>query len=145
MLCGGELSPHVVDAEVRSPHGTADQLPTCPVTQGTADPQKLPGLRSKRNCVCYWVEAMSVIDFIRDNWEVLFAGVGTSVLIFVLSLILRSRSRSAVKMKQRSGRGSVNLQAGRDIALGCSTDVDDRSRSSGRDEVDTPAGSEDGG
>jgi len=86
-----------------------------------------------------------VIDFIRDNWEVLFAGVGTSVLIFVLSLILRSRSRSAVKMKQRSGHGSVNLQAGRDIALGCSTDVDDRSRSSGTDEVDTPAGSEDGG
>ena len=124
------------------------QLTSCPLARSH---RVRPTSRSSPFCgtnvTAYTIgaEAMSVIDFIRDNWEVLFAGVGTSVLIFVLSLVLRSRSRSAVKMKQRSGHGSVNLQAGRDIALGCSTDVDDHSFPSGTDEVDTPAGSEDAG
>lgn len=55
-------------------------------------------------------------DSIIENWELLFSGFGGAFLIFVLGLIIRKKSSSS-SQKIRSGSGSTNVQAGRDVKL----------------------------
>lgn len=51
-----------------------------------------------------------------ENWKLLFSGVGGTLIVFVLGLIVRRRSNST-SQDISSGSGSTNLQAGGDVNL----------------------------
>ena len=52
-------------------------------------------------------------SFIRTNKEWIFSGIGVAVISFI-AYLLKTKSP---KQHQRGGRGSTNIQAGRDISI----------------------------
>lgn len=59
----------------------------------------------------------------KTNWGVLgtWAGVAVALLALVVGSVIQLRKRSsdgASRITQRSGRGSKNYQAGRDLTIG---------------------------
>jgi LPXTG-motif cell wall-anchored protein len=62
-----------------------------------------------------------MLDFIKDNWEILFSGIGTAVVVAILGYLLRRRRRNGSKsiaQKAKTGNGSQVVQAGRDAKVG---------------------------
>ena len=62
-----------------------------------------------------------MLDFIKDNWEILFSGIGTGIVVAILSYLLRQRRRNGSKsitQNAKTGNGSQVVQAGRDAKVG---------------------------
>ncbi|REG86558.1 hypothetical protein [Marinomonas pollencensis] len=55
------------------------------------------------------------MNWLIENKEWIFSGVGVSVIIFILSVL---RKNSDSKQVQKSGANSTNYQAGGDIKIG---------------------------
>jgi hypothetical protein len=55
------------------------------------------------------------MEWIIDNKEILLSGLGAAIVGAILTAWLTKNSRT--KQKQRSGKNSKNIQAGRDIKL----------------------------
>jgi hypothetical protein len=58
---------------------------------------------------------MSVIDWVVENRQWVFSGIGVAVVVAVSRLIWRHRSEGI--QEQSGGDQSMNLQAGRDIHI----------------------------
>ena len=65
-----------------------------------------------------------MLDFVRENWEVIFGGVGTAIVAAILGVVFKSR-RAREKPKQvgpslsaTAGNHSQIVQAGRDAKVG---------------------------
>jgi hypothetical protein len=64
------------------------------------------------------------MDFIKNNWQFVFGGVGTAIVAAVLGAYLKyyfdtrakakGPSSGGVSQKIQSGNNSINVQAGRD-------------------------------
>lgn len=62
-----------------------------------------------------------MIEFIETNWAIVFSGVGTAVVVAVLTHFLRRRNvKNSITLKQnaQAGQGSKIVQAGRDASVG---------------------------
>lgn len=59
---------------------------------------------------------MEFVDWVVDNKQWLFSGVGIVVVAWVLRLILKKRYASSIQTI-RSGDTSTNVQAGRDVRI----------------------------
>jgi hypothetical protein len=55
-----------------------------------------------------------IMDWIIQNTGWVFSGIGVAVITGIISLIFKKKEASA-KQTIRSGAGSTNYQAGRDI------------------------------
>lgn len=61
------------------------------------------------------------MDFLVDNWEVIFSGFGTAVVAAVLAMIFKKLSSGTENTKDQeanAGTGSQIIQAGRDANVG---------------------------
>jgi len=54
------------------------------------------------------------MDWIVENKEWIFSGIGVFVLGFVISIFARKGKQKSIKMKQKSGSNSTNIQIGGD-------------------------------
>jgi hypothetical protein len=63
-------------------------------------------------------------NWILNNKEWLFSGVGVAAIVSLVGFL--SRRKSASRQKQRSGRNSTNIQAGRDVTITNPPPTDDR-------------------
>ena len=62
-----------------------------------------------------------MLDFIKDNWEILFSGIGTAIVVAILGYLLRQRRRNnskSISQNAKTGNGSQIVQAGRDGKVG---------------------------
>jgi len=53
------------------------------------------------------------MNWIIENKEWIFSGIGVFILAFILNLLFKKRKRNI--MKQKSGSKSKNIQVGRDF------------------------------
>lgn len=60
------------------------------------------------------------MTWVAENWEVIFGGVGTAVVVAVLGVILKKRkpAQDASSQTIESGDNSTNIQVGRDYHKG---------------------------
>lgn len=56
-----------------------------------------------------------MLEWINDNKEIVFSGLGTAIVVFLLGKIFVSKSVSS--QKQSSGKESINIQAGGDVNI----------------------------
>ena len=62
-----------------------------------------------------------MLDFIKDNWEILFSGIGTAIVVAIIGYLLRQRRRNSsnsITQNAKTGNGSQVVQAGRDAKIG---------------------------
>lgn len=62
-----------------------------------------------------------MLNFILENWQIIFGGIGTAAVAAGLGWLLRKRAKEAAqKINQHasSGTGSQIIQAGRDVSVG---------------------------
>ncbi len=60
------------------------------------------------------------MDWIIDNKEWIFSGIGVSVVVFVMSLFIKSKKNNT--LNQSSGKNSINIQSANDINIGNNND-----------------------
>lgn len=60
------------------------------------------------------------MDWLIQNKEWLFSGVGIAIFSFIFSLFLKSKN--SLKQKQSSGKKSTNIQAGNNVNIGTKND-----------------------
>ena len=61
------------------------------------------------------------MEWLAANKAWLFSGIAVAVPLFIIGWLLTRPSRR-IKQKQKSGSGSVNIQAGGDISIGDKAD-----------------------
>jgi len=54
------------------------------------------------------------MDWIQDNKEWFFSGLGVFLVGLLFTVIRKRRNRKNINMKQKSGSDSTNIQIGRD-------------------------------
>lgn len=54
------------------------------------------------------------MQWIIDNVEWIFSGIGVFVLSGIITLIIKNRKAKIITMKQKSGSNSTNIQIGGD-------------------------------
>ena len=54
------------------------------------------------------------MNWIIENKEWLFSGIGIVLLSLLLKFFLKKRKEKSIKMKQKSGKNSTNIQVGGD-------------------------------
>ncbi|WP_373330684.1 hypothetical protein [Salmonirosea aquatica] len=54
------------------------------------------------------------MNWIIDNKEWIFSGIGVFIIGIVITFMTRERKNKSVKMKQKSGSNSKNIQIGGD-------------------------------
>jgi hypothetical protein len=59
-----------------------------------------------------------MMDWIWQNREWIFSGVGAALIGVLLGWMKRKRDTSGTVQSQHSGRNSTNIQAGRDVNIG---------------------------
>lgn len=59
------------------------------------------------------------MNWLIENKEWLFSGIGVSVILFIISLL---NKKTGLKQEQKSGANSTNYQSGRDIKIGSKND-----------------------
>lgn len=62
-----------------------------------------------------------MLEFLKSNWQILFSGVGTAILVAILGYVLRQRrdkSSKSIEQNVKAGNGSQVVQAGRDAKVG---------------------------
>jgi putative exporter of polyketide antibiotics len=63
----------------------------------------------------------NMLDFIKNNWKILFSGIGTAIVVAILGYLLRQRRRNGSKsitQNAKTGNSSQVVQAGRDAKVG---------------------------
>jgi predicted tellurium resistance membrane protein TerC len=55
------------------------------------------------------------MNWILENKEWLFSGIGVSIIVLVISLIRKNQKKKSIKMEQESGDNSTNIQIGGDF------------------------------
>jgi len=55
------------------------------------------------------------MNWIIENKEWVFSGIGVFILSLIISFIFKRRGK--VNMTQKSGKGSVNIQAGEKVEI----------------------------
>jgi hypothetical protein len=69
----------------------------------------------------------SILNFIVQNKEWLFSGVGVAVLSFIFSGILaRAKKPSNVIRQSNITRGNINIQMGRDVNINVGNNSDEK-------------------
>ena len=58
------------------------------------------------------------MNWIEENKEWIFSGIGAVVIGTILTLIFKSKGKNKKIQTQKSGKDSINLQSGRDIRIG---------------------------
>lgn len=58
------------------------------------------------------------MSWFQRNQEWVFSGIGTGLVLAVISWVVARRKRSGTTQIQHGGDHSTNLQAGRDIGVG---------------------------
>ena len=67
------------------------------------------------------------MTWISENKEWLFSGVAVAIPLAVAGWLIHSRRSPRSVQKQRGGKGSTNIQVGRDLTVGQdSSEVDDQ-------------------
>jgi hypothetical protein len=56
-----------------------------------------------------------MVEFIRNHWEVIFGGIGTAIIVFLLGLFGRRKSSGKPEQSANAGTNSQIVQAGRDV------------------------------
>ncbi|MFA6192822.1 MAG: hypothetical protein WC665_10795 [Sulfurimonas sp.] len=56
------------------------------------------------------------MDWLIENKDWIFSGIGVTILAFVASLFLKNKNKKI--LKQSSGNKSINIQSGNDINIG---------------------------
>lgn len=54
------------------------------------------------------------MQWIIDNKEWIFSGIGVFVLSVFLTIFAKKNNNRSINMKQKSGKNSTNIQIGRD-------------------------------
>lgn len=68
--------------------------------------------------------AMSAIDWIKENKEWLFSGLGVALLTLIVAFVRRRAGDLSRAQHQSGGTGSQNMQAGRDINISLDASYD---------------------
>ncbi len=55
---------------------------------------------------------MEVLNFLKENMEWIFSGIGVALFLFVINLWNRNKKSSGITQNQKSGNESVNIQIG---------------------------------
>lgn len=66
-------------------------------------------------------DMQNIMELLTANKEWAFSGIGVAVLGLVVGLF-RRRTSGGPPQSQRAGKGSINIQAARDIRIGGKTD-----------------------
>ena len=64
-----------------------------------------------------------MMEWIEANKTIIFSGLGTALLIFILGKIFSSKSSNT--QKQSSGKNSMNVQVGGDLKMKNERDPND--------------------
>ncbi|MDB5811029.1 MAG: hypothetical protein JWN94_3151 [Betaproteobacteria bacterium] len=62
-----------------------------------------------------------MIDFLKENWEIVFSGLGTAVIAALLAYFSRQRKGADAKslhQDAKAGKGSQIVQVGGDANVG---------------------------
>ena len=61
------------------------------------------------------------MNWIINNYQWFFSGLGTFMISIFISIIIRKKSSKSIKKKivqsQKTGDNSINFQAGRDVKI----------------------------
>jgi hypothetical protein len=52
------------------------------------------------------------MNWIINNTEWIFSGIGVAIISFIIGLFLKNKSTKKLTMKQKSGNNSTNIQVG---------------------------------
>jgi hypothetical protein len=59
------------------------------------------------------------MEWLSNNYQWVFSGIGTSLVILIITILLKKNKEAKnIKMKQKSGDNSLNIQIGGDVNNG---------------------------